>query len=38
MGEMISLMSAVGQLIVVIFMAYVLIKLAGLIQKLGEKL
>lgn len=38
MGEMISLLNAVGQLVVMILVAYVLLRLAGLIQKLGGKL
>lgn len=38
MGEMISLLNAVGQLVVMILAAYVLLRLAGLIQKLGDKL
>lgn len=38
MGEMINLLNAVGQLVVMILAAYVLLKLAGLIEKLGSKL
>jgi hypothetical protein len=38
MGEMISLLNAVGQLVVMILVAYVLLRLAGLIQKLATKL
>jgi hypothetical protein len=38
MGEMISLLNAVGQLVVMILVAYVLLRLAGLIQKLADKL
>ncbi len=38
MGEMISLINTVGQLMVTLLIAYVLLKLAGFIQKLGEKL
>jgi len=38
MGEMVSLLNTIGQLTVTLLMAYVLLKLAGFIQKLGEKL
>ena len=38
MGEMISMINTVGQLMVTLLIAYVLLKLAGFIQKLGEKL
>lgn len=38
MSEIISLLSAVGQLVVMLVMAYVLLRLAELIQKLGGKL
>ncbi len=38
MAEMISLLNAVGQLVVMILVAYVLLRLAGLIQKLAGKL
>lgn len=38
MGEMISLLNAVGQLVVMVLVAYVLLRMAGLIEKLGGKL
>lgn len=38
MGELIGLLNAVGQLTVMILVAYVLLKLAGLVQKLTDKL
>lgn len=38
MGEMINLLIAVGQLVVMVLVAYVLLKVAGLIQKMSEKL
>lgn len=38
MGEMVNLLTAVGQIVVMVVAAYVLLRLAGLIQKLGDKL
>lgn len=38
MSEMIGLLNAVGQLVVMVLIAYVLLRLAGLIEKLGGKL
>ena len=38
MGEMIGLLNAVGQLVVVVLVAYVLLRLAELIEKIGDKL
>ncbi len=37
MGEIISLLNAVGQLVVMVLAAYVLYKLASLIEKIGDK-
>ena len=38
MGEMIGLLTALGQLVVMVLVAFVLLKLAGLIEKLGNKI
>lgn len=37
MMDIVGLLTALGQLVIMLLVAYVLLKLAGLIQKIGDK-